>query len=715
MAGSAKQVLDYFLQPIAFFKSYKLKNARFDVVAGLTVSVVLLPQAIAYAQIADLPPEFGLHAGIVAAIIGSLWGSSNQLQTGPTNAISLIVLSTLAATMETGSTNLLLAAGLLAVMAGVIQLILGIARLGVLVNFVSHSVVVGFTAGAAFLIGAKQIKPLLGLDFTGHSHGLPSTIAQAITHIDGLSYPTLALGVGSVVVMVVARLVSKKVPAALCAMVGAAIAVFLLGLTAKGVAVIGELPRGLPPVADIPFFDVDLIRQLSTGALAIAAIGLTEAMSIARSISGQTGQRLDSNQELIGQGLANIASGVFSGYAGSGSFSRSAVGFRAGARTPMAGAFTGVFVLLAVLLLAPLAAYVPKASLAGVLILTAYFMIDRAQIVRIWRGTRGDAIIMVATFAGTLLLPIEFAVLLGIMVSFVLYIKRTSTPNVFSVVPDDDFHRLVPENGKPVCPQLGILDIEGDLYFGAVHSVEEAIHQNQSDHPEQRFLAIRLHAVNQCDFSGIHSLEAVLDSFREQGGDLFFTSVHPSVRELMDATGFTSKLGADNLLSETGAIDHLFRRVLDPAVCIYECDVRVFHECKNLPKQACSSKIPVYRDVPKGAVQGIEPQQLWHALHTDNPPLLIDVREPREFIRGHIDGAKLVPLPKLMSEPEFPRDRHIVFVCRGGRRSLRAAFALQESGHPNVSVVEGGMLAWEAAFLLEAVDRLPTGSFEGQK
>lgn len=374
----------------------------------------------------------------------------------------------------------------------------------------------------------------------------------------------------------------------------------------------------------------------------------------------------------------------------------------------MAAIFSGLFVLVAVFLLAPLAAYLPRAALAGVLIVTAYGLIDRAEIKRIWRGAHGDAAIMVVTFLGTLFLHIEFAVLAGILLSFALYIMRTSAPRVTTVLPDENFRHFIYRPDKEPCPQLNLIDVWGDLYFGAVNYVEEAILAHAEQHPEQRFLLIRMHHVNLCDFSGIHMLENVVRTYRDRGGDVFFVRVCGPVRDIMRSTGFSHHLGEDHYLSDDEAIGYLFHRVLDPAVCIYECPVRAFKECQNLPKYIDVANIPLQEEVVDHAVEEILPGQLWQQLRLGNgarPPLVVDVREPREFRQGHIPEAQLIPLSSLLQQAvHLPQDRQIVLVCRSGRRSHRAACALQRLGRQEVAVLQGGMLAWEAASLLEAVD-----------
>jgi len=699
-----KHIPKYLLHPVQFVKTYDRTNMRPDIVAGLTVAVILLPQAIAFALIAELPPEMGLYAAIVGAIIGALWGSSNQIHTGPTNAISLLVLSSLLTIATPGTTEFIVAAGMMAVMVGVFQVAMGLARLGVLVNFVSHSVVVGFSSGAGVLIAVNQLRHLLGLSFS--SHNLVDTLYQVGLNILVTHWPTALLGFGTMALIVILRQINPKLPGALISMAVASIIVFILRLDESGVSVIGQLPSSLPPLADLPLFDLDFIAQLSTGALAVGAIGLVETTAIARSISAQTGQRLDSNQEFVGQGLANLGSGFLSGYPTAGSFSRSAVNFSAGAKTPMSAIFSSAFVLVGMFVLAPLAVYLPRAALAGVLIVTAYGMVDKAEIARIWQGTRGDAIIMIATFLGTLFLHIEFAVLLGILLSFALYIMKTSVPRVFPVLPDENYKHFVQQKShQSACPQLGIIKISGDLYFGAVSHVEEALQDHLLQNPDQRYLLLRMQGVNQCDFSGIHMLESVLHTCHERGGDLYFMKLQPPVLDLMKSTGFYKKLGSDHFLTEDQAIGYIFHKILDPAICIYECSVRAFAECQNLPKRIFPLQIPLHTETPVEAFNEIEPKKLNEKLHSNQTLLVIDVREPREFKQGHIPQAQLIPLPQILADmPELDHNKDIVLVCRTGRRSLRAAQVLKSREYKQVSILKGGILAWEAAGLLEAIE-----------
>ena len=700
------KTFSYFLHPVQTIKSYQLENLRPDVLAGLTVAVVLLPQSIAFAMIAELPPAVGLYAAIVTAIVGALWGSSIHLHTGPTNSTSLLVLATLLPIAAVGTPEYLAAAGLMAVMVGLFQLVLGVARLGVLVNFVSDSVIIGYTAGAGILIAVNQLRHILGLEFASSS-SLLTTIQALILNISDTHLPSLIIGGVAMLLLILQKRFLPKWPGALIIMVLSAAVVGFANLDEAGINIIGDIPRGLPPLAKLPLLNFGLMFDLFSGVLAVAAIGLLESTAISRSISSQSGQRLDSNQEFIGQGLSNFFGGIFSGYCVSGSFTRSAINYDSDARSPVAAVFSGVFVLIAMFALAPFAAYVPRAALAGVLVVTAYGMIDQAEMKRILRGTRGDAFIMLGAFASTLFLPLQYAVLIGILLSFVVYVMRTSVPSVIPVVPGEGFRHFHPQTDQDPCMQMGILDILGDLYFGAAQHVEQAIRDHMEANPNQRFLLLRMHSVDQIDISGMHALEAIVRTYRERGGDVFLMRTQEQVLEKLRSADFCDFLGEDHFLTYNSAIDYLFHRVLDPAVCIYECEARVFLECQNLPRPARHPvEPPPHIDIPKHEVEHIKSIDLWHELQESEPPVVIDVREQREFQQGHIPQAQIIPLLKLFGDiSQVPKDRPVVIVCRSGRRSTRATYALNNQGFENVRKLEGGMLAWEAAGLLEAVDQ----------
>lgn len=697
-----------FLRPVEIFRAYRLSDLRPDATAGLTVAIISLPQAIAYGLVAGLRPEMGLYTAIVGPIVAALWGSSNQMQTSPTTALSLLVLASLAATARAAPETVLIAAGVLAVVAGLFQLIMGLARLGMLVNFVSDAVIVGFTAGAGIQIASGEFRHLFGLNISGRN--LPETLEQVALHLPQTHLPTLALGGGTLALMLLLRAWKPKWPATVICLVAASVALYALRLDRAGVRVIGRLPASLPPPRALPIFNLSLLAELAPGALAVASLGLIQAMATARALAAQTGERLDNNQEFVGQGLANVACGFFSGYPCGGSLSCSAINNEAGARTPVAAMLSGVFTLAGMLALAPFGIYLPRAALSGVLIVVGFVMINRRQMVHIWRASRGDAVIMLVTFLGTLLLRIDFAVLAGILMSLAYYILQTSAPTVVAMQPDDTFRHWAHQPGKPGCPQLAIMDIRGDLYFGAVSHIEEAIRRHRLQHPTQRFLLLRMHSVDYCDISGIHMLESIVRTYRERGGDVYMVRVRERVLRLMQATGFYQNLGADHFLQADEAVEYLFYRVLDPAICIYESNVRVFRECQNLPRPDYTIQIPLHTELPDGkltpfdSLPKIEARALWQQLHSAAPPLVIDVREPREYKQGHIPQARSTPLPAILAgTAELPHGSSIVLVCQSGRRSARAASAMHGNGAAELAILDGGMAAWQAAGLLEAI------------
>ena len=295
MLAAPKYIPYYLLRPVRLFREYDRSHLRPDLIAAITVTVILLPQALAYALIVELPPEMGIYAAVAAGIVGALWGSSFQAHTGPTNALSLLVLSSLLITNEPGTPQFLVAAGMMAVMVGLFQLVMGLLRLGVLVNFVSHSVIVGFASGAGVLIAAKQLRHLLGLEF--ESHTLVETIQGVAANLLEAHQFTAALGIASIVIILWVRRINSKLPTALISMAFATIVVFILGLDDRGVAVIGLLPRGFPPLADIPIFDLDLIAQLSSGALAVGAIEGVIATCAVKALGGAMLGRLAPQSE----------------------------------------------------------------------------------------------------------------------------------------------------------------------------------------------------------------------------------------------------------------------------------------------------------------------------------------------------------------------------------------------------------------------------------
>ncbi len=692
--------IDFIRRPLAILEGYRQKDLSADLVAGLTVASVAIPQAIAYASIAELPPHYGLYTAALGAVVGSLWGSSRHLATGPVNAISLLALPILLAVGTPGSQRYLLAASLLAVMAGVINI--GLARLhfGALVTLASRSVLHGFAAGAAFHIVVGQMRHLLGVEVPA-SPQLYRSVAAVFSAVAATHRESLIVGASTLVCLVILKRLGRRVPGALICIAAAGGAVALFGLEAAGVKVVGDIPQSLPMptlLATQLLPDLELVRSLIVGAMAVAALGLVEAVAAAQTLARLSGHRLDSNQEFFGQGLANLVSGVFSGYPCSGSFTRSALAHQSGGRTQLAGAITGVTILVGMLVLAPWARLIPRAAIAGVLLLVAWEMIDREGIRRAFRTSRSEAFILVATFVATLLLPLEFAVLSGIVFSLAFFVIRSSLPRVYQVVPDSNYRHVVHRPKAPVCPQMAVMNIRGPLFFGAVYHIEEELRHNHEDFPGQTFLVLRMNSVEICDLSGVEMLEATVKTYRQRGGDVFLIRPHRSVMDILLKSDFIDDmLGPDNILDQEDPIEHLLHTVLDPHVCVYECEHNVFAECHGLDKHSYGDDMPsAVNHVIQGHHLQISTETFLH-LAQDPAAMVIDVREPDEYRQGHVDGAHLLPL-RLMPQigPDLPRDRILLLCCRSGRRTSRAMNMLENLGFTRLYGLRGGFFAWRA-------------------
>ncbi len=559
---------------------------KVDFMAGLTGAVVVLPQGVAFATIAGMPPEYGLYAGIVPAIVAALWGSSWHLVSGPTTAASIVVFSSLSVFAEPGSADYVRLAITLTLMVGILELVMGLARLGSLVNFISHSVVVGFTAGAAFLIAANQFKNFFGIDIPRglHFHEMLGTLLLSIDHINpfvtGVAVATLLLGLA-------VRHYVPRFPYMIAAMVGGSLIAFainqILGVETTGIGTVGALPGGLPPLS-MPDFSLNTIKQLAPVTLAATLFALTEAVSIARSLGARTHQHIDGNQEFIGQGLSNIAGSFFSGYVATGSFNRSGLNFQAGARTPLAAVFAGVLLAGVVVLVAPLAAYLPNAAMASILFLVAWGLIDFHAIQNILRTSRSETGVLAVTFFSTLFLELEFAIMAGVLLSLGLYLNRTSRPRMLTRVPNPRTpgRNFVTDPSLPECPQLKLVRLDGSLFFGAVSHVAETLAKMEEKQPGQRHLAIVASGVNFIDVAGAELLAEEAKRRRAEGGGLYLIRVKPGVCEPLTRGGYLDEIGRENLFTgKTDAIAWATSR-LDPEVC-RTCTARIFHECAGKP------------------------------------------------------------------------------------------------------------------------------------
>jgi SulP family sulfate permease len=433
------------------------------------------------------------------------------------------------------------------------------------------------------LIAFNQLPSLLGLHLEKSSFFVASLL-NAISHIHETHMVTFILGIATTAIILVAKRFRPTWPGTLIALVavGALVGIFKLG--ARGVTVVGTIPRSLPPVHFPGISHGVEIGNLAPGALAIALLGLMEAISSAKAVAGRTHQRLNINQEFVGQGLANVAASLFGGYPVSGSFTRSALNFRTGGKTPMSGVFSGIAVALVLLIAAPLAAVLPVAALAGVLLVVAYEMVDKEGIMRAIRGTRADGAVLLVTFLSTLFLQVEFAIYVGVLLSIGLHLAKTSHPRIFSNVPDLQTGKMVGTAHGRICCQMDVVTIEGSVFFGSATFVLEDLQRRLKNHPRMANLLIRMHQVNILDASGIHALEILLEEVQERGGGLYFSGVKPRVFEVFKNSGLLREVGESHFRTTTGsAIRQAMRESFCPATCA-TCEYIVFVECPELKK-----------------------------------------------------------------------------------------------------------------------------------
>ena len=561
-------------------------TVRGDFLAGLTGAIVVLPQGVAFATIAGMPPEYGLYAGMIPAIVAALWGSSWHLVSGPTTAASIVLFSALSAFAEPATPEYVRLALTLTLMVGTIQLLMGFARLGSLVNFISHSVVIGFTAGAAILIAANQIKHFFGIDIP-RGAGFHETLYHLALQAGDINLYVTAVGAITLVTGILVKRWFKRIPYMIVAMlVGSVVATVLIelfGAEGTGIRTVGALPASLPPLS-APDFSIDTIKQLAPAALAATLFALTEAVSISRALALRAGQHIDGNQEFIGQGLSNLAGSFFSGYVATGSFNRSGLNYEAGARTPLAAVFAGSLLMGIVVLVAPYAAYLPNAAMAGILFLVAWGLIDFHHVAKIVKASRSETVTLATTFFATLFLELEFAILLGVLLSLGMYLSRTSRPRIFSRVPDPEAPKrsFTTNPHLPECPQLKMVRIDGSLFFGAVNYVREMLMVYEKRNPEQAHLVIVAEGINFIDVAGAEFLAETAQKRRAAGGALYLIRVKDAVREVLERGGYLDEIGRENLFaSKTQAIAAIYAR-LDRHVCT-GCTRHIFNECRGLP------------------------------------------------------------------------------------------------------------------------------------
>jgi sulfate permease, SulP family len=578
----------YRLSPfLRWWPSVNAQTVRADAIAGLIGAILVIPQGVAFATLAGMPPEYGLYLSMVPAVVAALWGSSWHAVSGPTTAISLLVFATLSPLATPGSAEYIRLALTLSFLSGAILLALGVARLGGLANFISGTVVVGFTAGAGLLIAASQLGNFFGLDLP-RTDSLLQGVHALLLHVSETKAPVLAVSMVTLGVAVASRRWWRKLPYMIVALVaGSAFAIVLsamLGSERAALAVIGKVPAPLPPLS-MPALSFDALRSLTGAAVSIALLSIAQAIPIARAIATRSGQRIDANQELIGQGLSNLAAAFFSGYPSSASLNRTGANFEAGARTPLAAVLSVPFLVALLFAIAPLIAFIPAAVVAAILVLVGWGLIDFAAIRKIARMSRPEVFVLAVTFLATMTLNLEVAILVGVFLSLVAYLYRTSRPSMRTLVPDpaDPERRMVEVHGSlRECPQLKIVRIEGSIYFGAINHVATHFDTLRKVSPAQKHLLLMVKSMNFVDVAGADLLAEEAAARRAQGGDLYLYSPRQPAREMLQRGGQLDQIGRDHVFASADeAIAKVFPR-LDPNVC-RRCTARIFVECATVP------------------------------------------------------------------------------------------------------------------------------------
>lgn len=535
-----------------------------DLVAGLTVATVAVPQAMAYAQIAGLPPQYGLYTAIVMTFVGALLDSSRQLINGPTNAISIAVLSAVAPFAIGGDQGKIVTAViLLAFMIGIVQTGITLLRLGDLTRFISNAVIVGFTVGAAALLVLDQLKNLLGLARGGglpldpHAHFLKRfwlTLAQGTIHL-----PTAALGLGTIFLVLALRWLAgrwrvPRLPDFLVTVIALAFLTWLFDLEHRGVAVVGAVPARLP-APQLPRFDWEMIRELANSALAIALLGLLEALAMAKAIAAVTKQKLDINQQCLSEGLANLVGSFFQCMPGSGSLTRSAINQQAGAETQWSGVISAVAVAATILLFGPLAYYIPRSALAGILLLSAWRLVDREQLAWCWRVTRFDRGIVIATALSAVVVSVEFCILIGVFLSFVLYVPRAARIHLTELIltPERVIRERLPADIP--CGRILLFSLEGEMFFGATPEVERHLGEiEKRAEAGTRVVVLRLKRARNADATCLGVLTAFMDRMEQRHVTVLLCGVRHDLAQAFDRAGITRRVGRQRLFLETPTV-----------------------------------------------------------------------------------------------------------------------------------------------------------------
>jgi sulfate permease, SulP family len=580
MAIQLKIKAEDILPFLKWKKQVNSKTLRADFLAGLTGAVIVLPQGVAFAMIAGLPPIYGLYTAMITPVVAGLFGSSRHLISGPNTPISLLVFAAVSKFAMPLTFDFMMMTFVLTFMAGVIQLAMGIGRLGSLVSFVSHTVIVGFTAGAATLILTSQTKNFFGISVAANASFL-DTWLRVVDQIDDSNWYVFGVATTTLLAAIMVKKFAPKLPHMLIAMILGSILAVALGGEAVGIKFVGALPSALP-TPSVPMLTYSNIQKLMPNAVAVALMGLIQSIAIGRSIALKSKQRIDANQEFIGQGLSNVIGSCFNCFASSGSFTRSGISYESGAKTPLTAVFAAFFLMNIVLFIAPFAAYLPMPAVAGVIVVVAWSLIDFDYMRHVRKASKRDNIVGIATFLSTLFLDLEFAIFVGVILSLFFFLQGTSHPHIAVMAPDQAHPRrqlahIVQNENMKECPQLKIIRIDGSLFFGSIEHIA-SFFQTIKEDKSIKYLLLLANGINRIDFDGAEWLAEESNAWKERGGAMYIAGLKDIAQDILIDGGFLEAIGKEHFfISKTDAIGLIYEK-LDPSVC-RGCTARVFHEC----------------------------------------------------------------------------------------------------------------------------------------
>jgi SulP family sulfate permease len=553
-------------------KTYNRSAFSNDMIAAVIVTIMLIPQSLAYALLAGLPPEAGIYASIAPIILYAIFGTSRALAVGPVAVVSLLTASAVGQVAEQGTAGYAIAALTLAFLSGGFLMLLGLFRLGFLSNFLSHPVIAGFITASGILIAFSQLKHLLGIAAEGHT--LPQLIGSLWSHLGDINVITVVIGglataflfwVRKGLKPLLRRLGASPTLADVLTKAGPVLAVavttlsvWLFGLAGKGVKIVGEVPQSLPPLT-LPGLSPELVQQLLVPAILISIIGFVESVSVAQTLAAKKRQKIDPDQELIGLGAANIGAAFTGGYPVTGGFSRSVVNYDAGAETPAAGAFTAIGLAIAAVALTPLVYYLPNATLAATIVVAVLSLVDFSILKKTWEYSKADFTAVAATIVLTLALGVEVGVASGVGISVLLHLYKTSRPHVAEIglVPDTQHFRNINRHKVETDPTILSLRVDESLYFVNARFLEDMVQARVSEGSEIKHVILMFSAVNEVDFSALESLEAINQRLTDLGIGLHLSEVKGPVMDRLQQTHFLHSLNGRVFLSQYNAWKHL--------------------------------------------------------------------------------------------------------------------------------------------------------------